>query len=110
MGSGPVGWYPAAHSGAQALRGKEGDMTEARDRSGAARRLLAGALVAAFLALAAAPAVADTYDPKRAGHPLRIIAYVLHPVGVLMDYLVMRPAHWVGNREPFKTIFGHEDY
>jgi hypothetical protein len=30
-------------------------------------------------------------------------------VGVLLDYLVMRPAHWLGHREPFKTLFGHED-
>jgi hypothetical protein len=49
------------------------------------------------------------YDPQRAGHPLRIVAYVLHPVGVAVDYLVLRPAHWVGHREPFKTIFGHQD-
>ena len=51
----------------------------------------------------------DDYDPQRAGHPLRIVAYVLHPVGVAVDYLVLRPAYWVGNHEPFKTIFGQKD-
>jgi hypothetical protein len=75
---------------------------------GALRRSGAGLLAALLLAMAAAPAWADEYDPAMAGHPLRIIAYVVHPLGVLVDYLVMRPAHWVGNHEPFSTIFGHQ--
>jgi hypothetical protein len=54
-------------------------------------------------------AQADSYDPTMSGHPLRIIAYVLHPVGVVLDYLIMRPAHWVGSQEPVKTLVGHED-
>jgi hypothetical protein len=67
--------------------------------------------VALGVALAgAAPAArADEYEADRAGHPVRILAYLLHPVGVLLDYLVMRPAHWLGHQEPFKTLFGHED-
>ena len=52
---------------------------------------------------------ADEYDEKSSGHPLRIVAYVLHPVGVAIDYLLLRPAHWLGSHEPLKTIFGHED-
>jgi hypothetical protein len=56
----------------------------------------------------AAPVAADDYEPKRAGHPLRILAYVVHPVGVALDYLIMRPVHWVGSYEPFRTLFGHE--
>ncbi len=66
---------------------------------------IAPLLVAA--ALAAAPAAADDYDPRKAGHPLRVIAYVLHPIGVAFDYLVFRPSHWVGSREPFRSVFGH---
>ncbi len=72
------------------------------------RSLLAGAVALALLA-GAAPVSADEYDPKRAGHPLRIVAYVVRPVGVAIDYLILRPAHWIGKHEPFKTIFGHED-
>jgi hypothetical protein len=64
----------------------------------------------ALIAIASAsPGRADDYDKKSSGHPLRIIAYVLHPVGVAIDFLVLRPAHWLGSREPLKTIFGHED-
>jgi len=57
----------------------------------------------------ATPALADEYDEKTAGHPLRLIAYVLHPVGVAIDYLLIRPAHWLVSQEPMKTVFGHED-
>jgi len=76
------------------------------------RRGLQALLLALVLAIpffAATGARADEYDPERAGHPVRILAYILHPVGVAFDYLLFRPAHWVGSREPFKTIFGHED-
>jgi len=71
------------------------------------RRPLASALLVLGLLAAASPAAADEYDPKYAGHPLRILAYVLHPVGVAFDYLLFRPVHWIGSHEPLKTIFGH---
>jgi len=73
------------------------------------RRPLASALFVLGLLAAASPAAADEYDPKYAGHPLRILAYVLHPVGVMFDYLLFRPVHWIGSHEPLKTIFGHSD-
>ena len=63
--------------------------------------------------LASVPAGATSsssdYNPKEAGHPLRIVAYVLHPVGLALDTLVFRPAHWLGSREPFKTLVGNTD-
>ena len=72
------------------------------------RRTVSALLCAATL-LIATPAMADEYDDDAAGHPLRIVAYVLHPVGVALDYLILRPAHWLVSQEPMKTIFGHED-
>jgi hypothetical protein len=75
----------------------------------ACRPIVASVVLAASLLAAASPAAADEYDPSYAGHPLRILAYVAHPVGVLLDYLIFRPAHWIGNHEPAKTIFGHTD-
>jgi len=65
--------------------------------------------LAAGLLLAAPPAFSDDYESQSAGHPLRIAAYVLHPVGVALDYLIFRPAHWLGSKGPMKTIFGHDD-
>jgi hypothetical protein len=48
------------------------------------------------------------YEPLRAGHPLRLVAYALHPVGVILDYVVCRPLYWIGSHEPLRTLFGHE--
>jgi hypothetical protein len=73
------------------------------------RKSLAVAALASSLLLAAAPALGDDHDPGDSGHPLRIVAYVAHPVGVIIDTLIFRPAHWIVSFEPFKTIFGHED-
>ena len=53
--------------------------------------------------------VRDGHDPRNAAHPLRIVAYALHPVGVALDWVVVRPAVWVVRHEPFRTIFGFED-
>ncbi len=72
------------------------------------------AWVAAFAVLlglaAASPVAADEYDPQRAGHPVRIVAYILHPVGVMLDVLIFRPAHWFGSLPVVDEFFGHELY
>lgn len=73
------------------------------------RHRLAALLVCAAL-IGPAPALADEYDPQNAGHPLRIAAYLLHPVGVVLDLLIFRPAHWVVSHEPLDKFFGHEPY
>lgn len=72
------------------------------------RRALAALTLTAGLAVLATPALADEYDRHRAGHPLRVIAYVVHPIGVALDWLVFRPAHWVGSQPVVRDIFGHD--
>jgi hypothetical protein len=62
-----------------------------------------------LLSSAGTMASADDHDPTMTGHPLRIIAYVLHPIGVALDYLIFRPAHWLASQEPIQTLVGHED-
>lgn len=57
----------------------------------------------------AARGIWEEYDSQDAGHPLRIAAYVLHPVGVIIDRLIFRPAWWIGSHEPFYTLFGRTD-
>jgi hypothetical protein len=79
-----------------------------QERSGSLRRTAAALLLVATASLAASPALADEYDARRAGHPLRVVAYVLHPIGVTLDYLLFRPAHWVGSLPVIRTVFGHE--
>src|SRR5262245_41672729 len=81
--------------------------TSAGAKTRARRGVLAAAAGLGVVLGAASPAAADDYDPLRAGHPLRVIAYALHPVGVALDYLIFRPAHWLGHKEPIRTIFGH---
>ena len=86
---------------------------EQKTRRGGRRGRRIGACLATLLAVGAlvgaSPAIAKEHDPNTAGHPLRIVAYLLHPVGVAIDYLILRPAHWLVEHEPFKTAFGHED-
>ena len=51
----------------------------------------------------------SSYESLRAGHPLRIVAYALHPVGVILDYAIFRPAYWIGTHEPIRTLVGQTD-
>ncbi|MCP4906088.1 MAG: hypothetical protein GY910_14015 [bacterium] len=82
-----------------------GGLRRRRRRGG---RWMAAAAAALVMAMAS-PVAADEYGSSEAGHPLRIVAYVLHPIGLALDYLLLRPAHWLVSQEPFKTAFGHED-
>jgi hypothetical protein len=60
--------------------------------------------------LVAAPGLADEYESDAAGNPLRIAAYVVHPVGVILETLIFKPAHWLVSFEPMKKFFGHRDH
>ena len=60
------------------------------------------------LAVGAVRASADDYDSSEAGNPLRILAYVLHPVGVVLDVLIFRPAHWLGSQPVIAQLVGHD--
>ena len=74
------------------------------------RRWMAVIILSALMLTATATwAPAEDHDLSMAGHPLRIIAYVLYPVGVMIDYLIMRPAHWLITQEPIQTLVGYED-
>jgi len=73
------------------------------------RRLAVSLVLTLSLLSAGAPALADDYDPQRTGHPVRVAAYILHPIGVLLDTLIFRPAHWLGSKEGFRKLFGHTD-
>jgi hypothetical protein len=76
--------------------------------SGAARtgRALVAGLAIAALSFAASPARASDYDPQKAGNPLKIVYYAVYPVAFAVDWLILRPAYFIGQYEPFHTIFG----
>jgi len=48
----------------------------------------------------------DAYDDSQS-HPLRIVAYVLHPVGYALEWLAMRPIHFVVSEPKLEPVFGH---
>ena len=75
----------------------------------AARKLAIAAVLVLAVALGAGPAQANDHDKGESGHPLRVAAYLLYPVGLLIDTLIFRPAHWFVNHQPFRTIFGHDE-
>ena len=69
-------------------------------------------LVAALMLLttaSGATAAADDYDDSQS-HPLRLLAYVIHPVGYTLEWLITRPIHeFVGQRD-LEPVFGHEGH
>ena len=75
-------------------------------------KLLFAALLAISFALPASAVEVNRkvreYESTEAGHPLRIAAYALHPVGVIIDYLIMYPAWVIGSYEPIRTLVGRE--
>ena len=78
--------------------------------SASSRRAIVGLVAVAFLA-AASSSFAERragYDPHESGHPVKIAYYILYAVGFVIDILILRPAYWLGQREPFRTIFGVE--
>jgi hypothetical protein len=64
------------------------------------------ALVGVLCFAVVAQAGPARYNPRRAGHPLRIAAYAAHPFGVILDTLIFHPAWWLGQHEPLRTLFG----
>lgn len=52
--------------------------------------------------------MADRYRRNKSDNPFRLISYVVHPVGILLEYAVMRPIHWVVSRPNLDIIFGHQ--
>ena len=59
------------------------------------------------LTLTASPATAhDAYDDSES-HPLRMIAYIVHPVGVLAEWTISRPLHFMASQEGNERFFGH---
>ena len=83
-------------------------MTENRPRLRALRRGFAAALAVA--AAVRRGRARGRVRSAEGGHPVRIIAYVAHPVGVVLDLLIFRPAHWIGSLPGLDEFFGHEPY
>ena len=47
----------------------------------------------------------DAYDDSES-HPLRLAAYALHPVGFALEWLAMRPMHFVVSQPKLEPVLG----
>ena len=59
--------------------------------------------------LAGAPGMArahDAYDDSQA-HPLRVLAYMVHPVGYGIEWVFTRPLHFLVSSPQMERVFGH---
>ena len=73
------------------------------------KRMIFAALLGAAMMLTPSLASAHDYNRHDSDHPLRIVAYALHPIGILCEYAVLRPIHWaVSYNKNTQVIFGHE--
>ena len=55
-------------------------------------------------------ALADEYDDSQS-HPLRVVAYVSHPVGVALEWLLARPFHFlVSGSKELESLSGHRPH
>ena len=52
---------------------------------------------------------ADDYDDSQS-HPLRLAAYILHPIGYTLEWLVTRPFHELVAQPDLAPIFGHTSH
>jgi hypothetical protein len=55
---------------------------------------------------APAPAYFDDYEDSQS-NPLRVVAYILHPVGYTAEWLIARPLHALVSQPELEPIFGH---
>lgn len=76
----------------------------------ASRLLLVGLLLTVTLPTRSVYAYPDEYDDSQS-HPLRIAAYLVHPIGWLAEWLIYRPFHLlVSGTEPQEAFFGHRPH
>ena len=55
------------------------------------------------------PGYYDGYDDSQS-HPLRIVAYAVHPVGYALEWLVTRPIHAIVSQPELERVFGHKPH
>ncbi len=76
------------------------------------RKLIMAVVVAALVGnaqLSFAGGGADDYDDSQS-HPLRLAAYLIHPIGWTLEWLVTRPFHEVVAQPDLAPIFGHTSH
>ena len=70
------------------------------------KQLLMALVVAVLVAVPATGRAHDAYDDSQS-HPLRLIAYAVNPIGYGIEWLVMRPIHFLVSQPNLEKISGH---
>jgi len=70
------------------------------------RRLVLGLTLVVGLVVASDARAHDAYDDTQA-HPLRLLAYLLHPAGFALEWGVTRPFHMLVSTPGVDKVFGH---
>lgn len=77
------------------------------------KRWLVAALTAGLLVFSAASYAQtntdDEFDETQT-HPLRVAAYLVHPVGFALEWMLFRPFHYVVSRPGLDKVFGHRPH
>ena len=70
------------------------------------------AIIGLFAVALMAPAFvsAHRYHRHSEVHPLRVIAYGVHAIGIAAEYAIARQIHWVVSRKDLDIVFGHKSY
>lgn len=78
------------------------------------KRLLVALMVASMMTLTARVASAEErYEDEQQyedafSNPLRLAYYVMYPIGFTVEWLVMRPFHYVVSRPGLDHVFGYQ--
>ena len=73
------------------------------------KKIFLAAFVFVALLSLGTPVQAHEYDRDDSDYPLRYVAYALHPIGIALEYGILRPIHMlVSYNETTAIIFGHE--
>ena len=74
------------------------------------RAFVIGLILLSTVGSKAVFAAPDEYDDSQS-NPLRVAAYLLHPVGWLAEWTLFRPLHFlVSATEPLEEFFGHHSH
>jgi len=94
------------------LRVVAGTFGEAVDRHGRGRRyvvkgfLMTLVVAVGLLGVPATGRTQDSYDDSES-NPLRLAAYALNPAGYAIEWMVMRPIHFLVSQPQLERVFGH---
>jgi hypothetical protein len=77
------------------------------------KRLLVALMMASMISASAHAATDDRYADEQEyedafSNPIRLAYYMIYPVGFTVEWLVMRPLHYVVSRPGLDRVFGYQ--